>query len=503
MFFRTKYRSRPNRNKKPPIPTLRTQLSSSLADNILTFKALYNDCSDVVFRFFTFGDSTEACLIYMDGMSSIDELDKNVLTPLMNVTEKEILSLTELIKKKIPISMVKNINNIEEGIEHISIGNPVLLMNGFNEGIALGLAKWEKRSIEEPVAETVIRGPRDSFTEMLSTNTTLLRRRIRTHKFKTKRLDIGSLTQTGIVVAYIEGVAKSAIVEEVLSRLQRIEIDGILESGYIEELIEDNPISPFPQIMNTERPDVAVAGLLEGRVVILVDNTPFVLIAPITLFSLFQSSEDYYTRYFLSIMIRWLRYLFVIISLLLPSFYIAVLTFHQEMVPTTLLESMATARERVPFPALVEAFIMEITFEALREAGLRLPKQVGAAVSIVGALVIGQAAVEAGIVSTPMVIVVSLTGIASFAIPRYVVGMAFSMLRFPIMILAGTLGLLGLILGVLLLLIHLCGLKSFGVPYMSPLGPMNGKQMHDVLLRKPWWMLRKGPKLGGPPNENI
>lgn len=502
MFFRTKYRSRPNR-KKQQMPILQTQLTSSLAENIHALEALYNDCSDVVYRTFTFGDRTEACLIYLDGMSNIEELDKNVLAPLMNNTEGEILSLPELLKKKIPISLVKNIYNIDDCIAHISIGNPVLLMEGANQGIALGLSKWEKRSIEEPVAETVIRGPRDSFTEMLSTNTSLLRRRIRTPHFKTKRLDIGRLTQTGVVVAYIEGVAKPAIVEEVLSRLQRIEIDGILESGYIEELIEDNPISPFPQIMNTERPDVAVAGLLEGRVVILVDNTPFVLVAPITIFSLFQSSEDYYTRFFLSIMIRWLRYLFVIISLLLPSFYIAVLTFHQEMVPTTLLESMASARERVPFPALVEAFIMEVTFEALREAGLRLPKQVGAAVSIVGALVIGQAAVEAGIVSTPMVIVVSLTGIASFAIPRYVVGMAFSMLRFPIMILAGTLGLLGLILGVLLLLIHLCGLKSFGVPYMSPLGPMNGKQLQDVLFRKPWWMFRKGPKLGGPPEENL
>jgi hypothetical protein len=275
----------------------------------------------------------------------------------------------------------------------------------------------------------------------------------------------------------------------------------VLESAYIEELLEDQPFSIFPQIMNTERPDVAAANLLEGRVVIMVDGTPFVLIAPTTFYSLIQSPEDYYQRYAFSTAIRWLRYAALVISLLLPSLYVAVLTFHQEMVPTSLFFSIAKSREEIPFPVVVEALIMEITFEALREAGVRLPKQIGSAVSIVGALVIGQAAVSAGIVSAPMVMVVSITGIASFMIPRYSAGIALRLLRLPIILLAGTLGLLGIMLGVISTVVHLCTIRSFGVPYLSPLGPMKGQDMKDVLIRAPWWMLNTRPHLTGNGNE--
>ena len=259
-----------------------------------------------------------------------------------------------------------------------------------------------------------------------------------------------------------------------MNRLKRIEIDGILESGYIEEMIEDNPYSPFPQIMTTERPDIACSNLLEGRAVILVEGTPFSLIAPISFFSLIQSHEDYYQRFMIGTIIRWLRYLFLGVSLLFPSLYVAILTFHQEMVPAQLLLSMAASREAVPFPAIVEALLMEIAFEALREAGVRLPKQIGSAVSIVGALVIGQAAVQAGLVSAPMVIIVAITGISSFMIPRYVAGIAIRMLRFPIMLLAATLGLLGIMMAIIAIAIHLCTLRSFGVPYLAPLAPLKG-----------------------------
>jgi spore germination protein KA len=270
-----------------------------------------------------------------------------------------------------------------------------------------------------------------------------------------------------------------------------------LESGYIEELIEDNSYSPFPQLVNTERPDVAAANLLEGRVVILVDGTPFVLIAPISFFSLLQSPEDYYQRYMISSIIRILRFVFMVLSLLLPSLYVAVLTYHQEMVPTALLISVASSRESVPFPALVEALMMEVTFEALREAGVRLPKQVGAAVSIVGALVIGQAAVQAGLVSAPMVIVVAITGVSSFMVPHYTQGIALRMLRFPIILLAGTLGLLGVMLGVITIVVHLCTLRSFGIPYLTPIAPVKGRELKDALIRAPWWKMDTRPHLTG------
>jgi hypothetical protein len=246
---------------------------------------------------------------------------------------------------------------------------------------------------------------------------------------------------------------------------------------------------------------VAAASLLEGRVAILQDGTPFVLIVPISFYSLLQSNEDYYQRSLISTATRWLRYIFLLISLLLPSFYVAILTFHQEMLPTTLLITIAASREMVPFPALVEALFMEFVFEALREAGLRLPKQAGSAVSIVGALVIGQAAVQAGLVSAPLIMVVALTGIASFTIPRYIAGMALRMLRFPMILLAGTLGLLGIMLGLFIILTHMATLRSFGVPYLSPMAPIQGGEIKDVLVRAPWWKLNTRPRLTGTDNN--
>jgi spore germination protein KA len=478
-----------------------TLLSSDLNQNLQVLRSIYKDCSDVVFRPFLIGGQINAELIYIEGLSNVQEIDTNVLSPLMRETKGEQSHLTEWLKEKISVSKVKEVKTFADCIESLSMGNPVMLVERESQGVALGLAQWEKRSIEEPTSESVVRGPREGFTEALGVNTSMLRKKLRSPQLKMKSMKIGRYTQTDIVITYMEGIADKTLIEEVMNRLQRIEIDGILDSGYIEEMMEDQPSSPFPQIMSTERPDTSVASLLEGRVVILVDGSPFALIAPTTLYSLLQSSEDYYQRFVLSSAIRWLRYLFVVLSLLLPSIYVAVLSYHQEMVPTKLILSMAASREAVPFPALVEALIMEITFEALREAGVRLPKQIGAAVSIVGALVIGQAAIQAGLVSAPMVMVVALTGIASFTIPRYNFGASIRLLRFPMIFLAGMLGLLGVMLGLLVTLTHLCTLRSFGVPYLSPMAPMKGKDMKDVLIRAPWWKLNTRPHLTGEYNQ--
>ncbi|MEH7376232.1 MULTISPECIES: spore germination protein [Bacillaceae] len=476
-------------------------ISSNLQENVQILRSIYADCSDVNFRTFLVNGTTKAVLVYIEGLSNIEEIDDNVLSPLMRDTAEKTGSINELLERKLSVSKVKEIKTFPDCIESISIGNPVLLFEHETLGISLGLAKWEKRSIEEPSAESVVRGPRDGFTETIGVNTSLLRRKLRSPQLKMKSMKVGRYSQTEIVLAYIEGIADLTLIDEMTQRIQRINIDSVLESGYIEEMIEDNPFSPFPQVLNTERADVAASSLLEGKVVILVDGTPFALIAPTTLFSLLQSSEDYYQRFLIGTVIRWLRYFFVLLSLLLPSLYVALLTFHHEMVPTTLLLNAASSRERIPFPALVEALIMEFTFEALREAGIRLPKQVGAAVSIVGALVIGQAAVQAGIVSAPMVMVVAITGIASFTVPRYTAGIALRMLRFPIIFLAGMLGLLGVMLGIIFILIHLSTLKSFGVPYLEPLAPMKFRDMKDVLIRAPWWMMNTRPHLTGDYNK--
>lgn len=480
-------------------------LSPLLDENLKSLQLLYSDCSDVVFRHFTINGTTKAILIYIEGISNIEEIDKSVLSPLMLQTNVDAnidkVDFKGFLEQKLPVSSIKEVKTIPEVIEQISSGNPTILIDQQMNGVSVGLAKWEKRSIEEPTAESVVRGPRDGFTETIMVNTSLLRRRIKSPGLKMKSLKIGRYSQTQVIIAYVEGLADPTLIKEVTNRLQRIDIDAVLESGYIEEFVEDHPFSPFPQVLNTERPDVAIANILEGRVAILVDGTPFAIIVPTTLYSLLQSAEDYYQRFLIGTLIRWLRYGFLLIALLLPSIYVAILTFHQEMIPTKLLLSIAKSREEVPFPALVEALIMEITFEALREAGIRLPKQVGAAVSIVGALVIGQAAVSAGLVSAPMVMVVALTGIASFSIPRYSAAIAFRMIRFPTMFFAGTLGLLGIMLGLILIIVHLCTIRSFGVPYLSPLGPMKAREMKDVLIRAPWWSLRTRPRLTGDYNK--
>ena len=476
-----------------PIP--QTELSANLNENVQMLQALYADCFDVIFHDFAAGGTTRATLVYIEGLINVEEVDRHVLSPLQQPFPQE-PALPD-IRAKIAVLSIQDVKTIADAVEQLSAGNPVLLVDRAKQGLSFGLSKWEKRSIEEPSAESVLRGPREGFIESLRINTAMLRRKVRSPNLKIKSLSIGTYSKTPIAVAYVEGIAAPALVEEIMNRLRRIQIDGILESVYIEELIEDNPRSPFPQLLSTERPDVASAYLLEGHVVVLVDGTPSVLIAPTTFFALLQSPEDYYERYVVGTAIRWLRYLFYAISLLGPSFYVAVITYHQEMIPSPLLLTMASSREQIPFPALVEALLMESMFEALREAGARLPKQIGSAVSIVGALVIGQAAISAGIVSAPMVMVVAITGIASFMAPRFTTGIAVRLLRFPMMILAGFLGFLGLILGIIVILNHLLTLRSFGVPYLSPLAPSNRRDLGDVLWRAPRWKLDTRPHLTG------
>ncbi|MDQ0255075.1 spore germination protein KA [Evansella vedderi] len=476
------------------------EISMDLNENIKNIKASFNDSSDILYRNFFIGEQ-KACIVYISGLTNEDRIYENVLSPLME-EKGEFTSLQDLVENKITVSEIKQLGTFKELIKDLATGFQIILVENQQDAISTGLPKWEKRSIEEPQAEHVVRGPREGFTETIDDNISLLRRRVRSPKLTVKGRSIGDITQTEVSVVYINGIADKTLIEEVNKRLDRIKIDGILDTSYIVELIEDNPYSPFPQTLNTERPDVVTAYLLEGHVAVLVDGSPFTIVAPATIYSLLQASEDYYERYIIGSAIRWLRYFFVVIALLLPSMYIAILTYHQEMVPTTLIISIAASREMVPFPALIEAFLMEIMFEILREAGLRLPKQVGPAVGIVGALIIGEAAVQAGIVSAPMVIVVAVTGIASFAIPRYNAGISIRMLRFPIMILAGSIGLLGIMLGCIAIVIHLCSLRSFGTPYLAPLAPMQFKDIKDVLMRAPIWKMNTRPHLTGYGNRN-
>ncbi|WP_312889095.1 spore germination protein [Desertibacillus haloalkaliphilus] len=450
------------------------------------------DCSDVVFRKLKIGPKY-AYLIFIDGLVDTASLEFHAIHELYEYEGKDV-TIATIEEQLVSIAEISKKTFIEDIVDEVVSGNTALVVDGINEAILFEANGFETRGITEPETESSIRGPREGFNENLATSIALLRRKLRTKNLKYLNRKVGTETQTKLVVAYLDGLASQELVDEVQRRLDRIEIDGVLESGYIEELIEDNPSSLFPQIQITERPDTVAANLLEGRVAILIDGTPFAMVMPVTFWQLFQASEDYYSRFYISIFLRWVRFIFLSVAIFLPAVYIALTTFHYEMIPTKLLFTFAASREAIPFPAFVEAILMELAFEALREAGVRLPKTIGQAVSILGALVIGTAAVEAGIVSAPMVIVVSLTGIASFTIPRFNVAISIRLLRFPMMILAAIFGLFGIIIGTVFLLTHLCKLRSFGVPYLAPLAPLSVNELKDVFIRTPWWAMEKRPK---------
>lgn len=466
-------------------------ISLELEDNKRYLKELFEDCSDFVIREFKLQDSLNAVLFFVDGMAMTKEVHE-AMKALMILEGGENL-IDSISEKILPVSQIQKSDNYGDLLLSILSGDTGLIVDRNNQALHLGIRGMEKRSINEPETESVVRGPREGFVENIRTNTSMIRRRLKTPHLKMKPMIIGRESNTNVVVTYLEDLADPKIVEEVVGRLEKIDIDAVLETGYLEEFIQDSAYSPFPQLQYTERPDMVAGALLQGRVGILVDGTPFALLVPFVFAEIMQASEDYYERFQIATLIRWLRYVFLVLSLLTPGLYVAITTYHQDLLPTSLLLSVAASREAIPFPAVVEALIMEVTFEALREAGIRLPKTVGSAVSILGALVVGQAAVQAGIVSAPMVIVVSITGIASFTIPRFNGAIAIRMLRFPIIIAASLFGMYGIMTAVLLIIGHMASLRSFGIPYLSPLAPLSSSDLKDIVIRAPWWAMKERP----------
>lgn len=484
-------------------------LSADLQTNLLQIKTILSECSDMVYREFDFAqdERSKLALIYVDGMANKTQISDQIMRSLMvdapQVEPKEELTrarvLTLIKKKLLLVQQIEETNNLGQVIDAVLAGDTALLVDGHATAIINGARGWESRKVEESQTEMVVRGPREAFVETIRVNTSLLRRKIKNPNLKIEAMKLGQLTKTDMAVVYIKGIVNDKLIAEVKERLNRIKIDSILETGYIEELIEDNPWSPFSTVAHTERPDKVAAQLLEGRVAILVDGTPYALTVPHLFVEALQSPEDYYERSLISSVTRLLSLFSLVISLLAPSLYVAIITFHQEMLPTALLLSLAAQREAVPFPAFLETFIMEMTFEILRIAGIRLPRQVGQAVSIVGALIIGEAAVRAGLVGAATVIIVALTGIASFAF-SYSASLSIRLLRFPVIVLAGTMGLYGVLCGVLAILAHLATLRSFGVPYLSPAAPLSAGDLKDVVVRAPWWAMLRRPRLVGMAN---
>lgn len=465
--------------------------------------------SDVHFREFIIGHTDiRAVIIFVEGLSDKAIIDQFIMKSLMNVSfnnkpfdvnksslERE-NKISEFIKHEVlSISEVKETNNLNELTSKVLKGSTALFIEGLSDIFILGTVKGKIRSIEEPITEPLVRGPRIGFTELLSDNTAILRQHGENESLSFTKSQVGKRGKKDLVIAYINDIADPDLIQEIKNRIQKIDIDYLPETGYVEQLIEDNFLSIFPQVQNTERPDRVISALMEGRVAILLDGTPFALIVPVTFSMLLQSPEDYYERWIPGTLLRLLRFLSAFIALLAPSLYISFISFQPALIPTKLAISIAGTREGVPFPALIEALIMEISIEILREAGLRLPKPIGPAMGIVGGLIIGEAAVNAGIVSPIMVIVVALTAISSFTIPQYSAGITLRILRFVAMFFAALFGLYGVILFILFLCTHLVILKSFGVPYASPAVPYNLSDWKDFMIRVPIMMMKRRPKL--------
>ncbi|MBX4146611.1 spore germination protein [Paenibacillus sp. FSL W7-1279] len=472
---------------------MKEQTHHELVENI---KQNLENCEDVVYQSFR-AHGKSCTLIYIQSIIDTSSLHERIITPLLKEASALQFNLDDFINEldrgdllSIPFNRSSSAHDIANLIVE---GYVVLYIDSLVNVYTFDLTKYEKRAVSESQNELVVNGPQEAFIEDIFTNLSLLRHKIKHPALKTRRYQIGRYSKTLIYMVYIDGLADKDVVAKIEKNIKAISIDGAFGISTLSEQMKEGVKSPFPQFQYTERPDSVAASLLEGRVGMMMDGTPSALIVPVTLLSLLQSSEDYYHSFFSSSWIRLIRFMFAVISLLMPSMYVAITTFQPSIIPTDLLLTITSTRENIPFSALTEALIMELTFEALREAGTRIPKPVGQTISIIGAIVIGQAAVEAGIVSNPMVIVVSITGIASYIIPHFELGLTFRLLRFPLLLLGGTLGLIGLFAGTFVVLGHLASLKSFGTPYLEPVAPLVFSEWRDTFLRAPSPLLNKRP----------
>lgn len=454
------------------------RVTTSLEDNINQILSKLDQMPDLTVQRFSWNQGEEAAILYMEELSNKKLIYEDVLSPIL----KDMTSLTQIEESSLVSCEMKPTHSFEM-IEHsLLIGKSILLFNNHATAYQVSTISYPDRSIEEPYLEPTIKGAHDGFVENASKNLGLLRRYIPSPELKLRQMKIGERGKVNITMAYLGDVASPEVIEELERRIQALSQDVIINIGELQQLISKNTFTVFPQFLVTERPDTTAMQILQGRIAIIMDRSPGVLIAPMNLIGFLQTKDDYNVNWLLASFVRVLRYIAFMISLVLPAFYVATISFHFEVIPLKLLLSIGESREKVPFPPVLEALVMELSLEMLREAGLRLPGPIGQTVSIVGGIVIGQAAVQAGIVSNIMVIVVSITAIASFIIPYYDMSSTIRLLRFPMMMLAYFFGYVGIIMGLMIMFIHLITLTSIGMPYGSPLSPVRMKEWKDAIV---------------------
>ncbi|MGE5614038.1 MAG: spore germination protein [Bacillota bacterium] len=449
--------------------------------------------SDVVFMNFNIGGNATlpAYLLYVDGLSDSSLVGDFVLKPL--VTEQRFLEagnmrdVIRLIESGIiyfPSQIITN--NIMKTVNAVMSGSCALVLDNCETAILFDTKGFDKRAITEPTVENVTKGSKDSFVETLRTNTATVRRKIKTQNLCIEQTIVGKQTLTPIAIVYIKGLANTGIIDELKRRLDSIDIDSAIVSGSIEEFVSDNVYSTFPQILSTERPDKFCSEIVEGRVGIIIDGIPVAFIVPGTLVQFLQAPEDYSRSWMIGTIIRVLRFSVLILTAVLPAYYIGATSYHPELIPFRLAIAIAESSKDVAFPTFAETLFMLVSFEVLFEASLRIPRSVGQAITIVGTIVIGQSAVTAKLVSPVVVVVLAITSTASFVMPNQDFSNAIRLWRFLLTVMGSLAGLFGLVVGMIILLWHLAKLESFGVPYLSPLVSGEGmKQAEDTFFRLP------------------
>lgn len=468
-------------------------------DILQTLRNMFSSDEGISFRDFCCQNDPQIqfCVVFVSGMTDKNIIQQQIIKPIMEAKLNEDYDIHRLLntlsKEIVSAANVMQSSSLEKVVQALITGSTLLFVNEFDSAIIVGTADWDKRSISEPESEKVVIGPREGFTEYIGTNIVLIRRKLKTSSLKFKYREIGTQTKTKICLCYLEDVVEQKLVKEIEERLGKIDMDAILDIAYIKEMIKDTPSSPFKTIGSTERPDVIAGKLLEGRVAILCDGTPIAITMPFLFIEYFNVNEDYYNNFFYASFNRIVRWVGFFLASSVPAIYVALITFHQEMIPTQLLLSISGSRQNVPFPTVVEAMLMLFVFEILRESSIRIPSVVGQTVSIVGALVIGQAAVEAKLVSAPMVIVSAITGITSFVIPKMQAELII--IRLIFLLAASFIGLYGYLFCVIGMFIHLASLRSFGFPYMTHIASFKPEDAKDNILRAPWKLMKTRPKL--------
>ncbi len=476
----------------PSKPNLPQQISVHVDENIAAIKCCIQESLDIVIRRFQLGNGQIAAAFFIDGLVDKDMVGRDVFFRLQQAKREGVWRIEELEAQVLSTGSVKLVDNFAQAFEAVLQGLLALFVEGAAKALLIEAISFQQRSVSEPGTDVVIRGPREGFIEGLRSNVSLLRRKIHHPDFVAETLRLGRYSQTDAALVYVSSIVNQDVLAEMKARLERIDIDAILDSGQVEQLVQDTPFSLFPTIGSAEKPDIAAARILEGRVGLLVDGSPIALTAPMLFVEGLQSPEDYYTRFYYASWVRLIRFLAFAVSIYLPGFFLAAAIHHQQIIPFRLLLSMAAGEAKTPFSIGFSLLLIGLAFELLREAGVRLPKPAGQAISIVGAIVMGNAAVEANLISAAVLIVLAITVVASFVSAAYVD--ASTLLRLIFLLLGWWLGLAGLLLGSLVLLVYLCSLNSFGVAFFTPLAPLDLQGLKDLALRFPLWMLKFRPR---------